>query len=891
MIPIIRPASLLLVCILFLSTGRTQEIRGRVKDSTGSAVPYASVNLRNRSLDVLVAYTTTDTSGAYVLRLPTGAPMGDLYLEVRCIGYKNQSRAITGLSPKIDFTLAISDNQLQSVVVRSRRPMLHSNGDTLSYKVSDFSAAQDRVIGDVIKKLPGISIASDGTISYNNRPISAIYIGGDNLLDDKYSIATNTIPHGVVENVQVIENHQPIRVLQNKVTSNDVAINLVFKKSDKLHLLGQESIGAGLPGNYDVDFNAMAFKAQFKAINYLKGNNTGDDLQRELVSHNSAVSQQRTGNDPPATLLSLGSVNNPALSRERYFFDRSGLMNINNLVNLKNGLQLRVNAYYLHDQQRQDYSQRTSIYLAGDTVQYTETQHNRFNPDLLHALFTLNANNDKYYLNNTLVLDDSRWANYSELNTNGTLANQVFRDRSRSFSNEFDWIRAMRSRNIIEAYSYTSHLAEPESRTIGTNYNAELFNKGIPYAQLVQNVNVPTWFTNNYVSFKIPGGIVTQSFRTGFSVQSQMLTSALNVLQSNNTVSLESDSAVNDVKWSKRKLYAEAAYDIPGDRLKANLTLPVTFSRLNYSDPGYSLNKELTRWYFNPQLNVRYKTGIEKFVILSYSYRNETGSIQDIYQGSILKDYRTLYSNSSDLTLRQNQLAAVGFYYRKLLTLFFFSINAMYNHIDANNIASSVISNNFQQGIVLPYPNSTDTWTANGSISKYSFPLHTTFSGVVQWQDGRSVQIQNGTLLPFHTTTATLSGGADTKLNEQLNFSYRVTGIQTESHSPATGSANHIDQLVQQGSIYYNPGADLQFKLSGEHYFTRPQGNADLKYFFADASVKYRVNKWRTDLQLEATNFLNVKTYDALYLSAGTFVASSYTLPGSIILLKVLFNL
>jgi len=42
---------------------------------------------------------------------------------------------------------------------------------------------------------------------------------------------------------------------------------------------------------------------------------------------------------------------------------------------------------------------------------------------------------------------------------------------------------------------------------------------------------------------------------------------------------------------------------------------------------------------------------------------------------------------------------------------------------------------------------------------------------------------------------------------------------------------------------------------------------------------------------LSAVNFLNVKTYNALYLSANTLIANSYRLPGRIVLLKVLFNL
>ena len=882
---------LLLTCILFSSPALAQEIRGTVRDTTGAAVPYASVNLVSTPGDAILAYTTTDTRGGYTLRLPASVPPAGAYLEVRCIGFKRQNKALIGLTQPIDFTLAISPSELQSVVVRNNRPKLRTSGDTLSYTASDFASAQDRVIGDVIRRLPGISVAADGTISYNNKPVAGVYLGGDNLLDDKYNIATNNIPQGAVDQVQVIDNHQPVKVLQNRVTSDDVALNLTFKKNAKLRPLGQETVGAGLPGNYYADINALFLKDQYKAINYLKGNNTGEDLQQELVSHNFADYKQRIGNDPPATVLSLGAVNDPALSRDRYFFNRSGLLSGNNLVHLKNGLLLRVNVSCLHDTEKQDYSQNTSVFLPGDTVKYMETQHNRFDPDLLHTQFTLNLNKEKYYLNDAFVLDDNRWIDYSDLNTNGSAVHQVFRDNLLSFSNELSAIRSTRSNKLLQVYSYIGRQTEPENRTIGPGYNPQLFNDGAPYAQLVQQVNVPSWYTNNYVSFKIPGDIGTKSFRTGFSVQSQGLTSNLGVLQSNNTTNPALDSASNHLDWTRKRLYAEAAYDIPGEDLKANLTMPLILQQIDYSDIGYALRKRLGRLYFNPQMSVKFKTGLENFVTLLFACRNETGGIEDLYHGYILKDYRTLNANSADLTLRQNLLAAAGYNYRKALTLFFFSINVSYNHIGANNIASGIITNSFQQLVVLPYPNGADTWTADGTVSKYSFALRTTFTGEIRWQDNRSVQLQNGVFLPFTTTVGMLSWSAATKLSDRLNFSYHITGTQTNTHSSAETSTNQVDQLLQQAEIWYIPSPQLQFKLAGEHYYTRSQGNPDLKYFFADASVKYRIKPWKIDLQLDAANFLNVRDYKALYLSANTLTASSYSLPGRIILLKGMFNL
>ena len=888
---ITRFAGLLAIAMLLSVAVFGQTIKGTVKDSTGSAVPYASVNLKNSTSNSIIGYAVTDSKGAYLLQVPAGTAASNLAVEVRSIGFKNQAKAVAGFDTPLDFTLSRSVNQLQTVNIKSSRPVLRVNGDTLSYKVSDFANPQDRTIGEVIKKMPGISVAADGTISYNNKPISALYIGGDNLLDDKYSIATNSIPQVAVNQVQVIQNNQPVKVLQNKVMSDDVALNLTIKKGAKLHLIGQESIGAGEPGNYDVDLNAMMFKDSYKAINYLAGNNTGYDVQQDLLSHNQATYNQQIDNALPATILSLGAVNTPQLAENRYLFDQSGVLNANNLINLKNNVQLRVNAYYVHDTQKQDYSQQTTVFLPGDTVKYKETEHNRSIPDILHTQFTLNINRGNYYLNDALLMDDKNITNYSALKADSSAVNQAFKDNTLNFSNEFNLIKSLKSNNIIQAYSYVSHSAEPENLTIGPGYNAAIFNNNIPYSQLLQNVNVPSWYTNNYFSFKIPSNFITQSFRTGFSVQSQTLTSNLNVVQSNNNTNLESDSALNHVNWMRKKFYAEAAYDLPGDKLKANLTLPLTLQQINYSDSTYALNKNLTRLYFNPQFRAKYQVGAEDYVNLLYSYSNQIGNIENVYPGYILTDYRTLYANNAGLTEQQIQQAGGGFSYRKALTLFFWSINALYSRTEANNIASSMITNNIQEGIVLPYPNSTDSWALNGTISKYSFALHTTFSGAVQWQSSHSVQIQNNALLPFNTVSETYNVSAATKVSDAVNFSYNATLLQTASHSSAEASAFQVDQLVQKASVNYDPIEAVQFNLSGEHYFTYQQGSPDLKYFFADASIKYRIEKWKTDLQLSANNFLNVKTYNALYLSANTLTANSYTLPGRIILLKVFFNL
>ena len=883
-----RISALMLVCTLSIATGYAQTVKGTVSDTTGKAVSYATVSLKNSAAGI-VAYTATDTKGNFTLQVPAGTDVNSLTVEVNSMGYKKQSKPINNLSSPVNFTLSVNPNMLQEVTVTGR-PRLKTSGDTISYKVNQFSNGNDRVIGDVLKKMPGIAVATDGTISYNGKAISNLYIDGDNLLDDKYNIGTNSIPNGVVEDVQVIENNQPVKMLQNKVLSNDVALNLTIKKNAKLQLIGRENLGGGLPGNYDVDLNAMMFKAKYKGINYLQANNTGTDAQNNLVSHN-PMEGQRTDNNKPGSLLSFGSVNSPNIARSRYLFNEAGIVNFNNLLNFKKGQQLRMSLSYLHDTQQQNFSQNTKIFLPGDTVNYTETQQNKFRPDMLQSRITWNVNKEHYFLNNVTIANYSHRSNLSMLNTNPAALSQSYKDNSVDFSNEFNILKPLKSGNILELYSYLNHTSKPETRIIEPGSNAALLNNGNPYAQLIQTANVPSWFANHYLSYKLPAGAITQSYKAGLSIQSQELNSVLNIVQLNSTIS-SPDSAMNQLNWMKRKLYAEAAYDLPGTIWKVTLTLPLSLQQIHYSDNLYGTDKTLRGLYFSPQLRVKYQVSIENSLTFSYNYRNTIGDIQSIYPVRILTDYRTLYANNADLAENKAQMAALGFSFRKAITLLFFNVSASYSRTASNTIASSIINNNILQRIALPLENSRDTWSLNSSASKYSFKLRTTFSAGADWQISNSNQIQNKILLPYQTVSKMFSAGAETKISNQITLSYKGNRSLVNSRSSAAAAPGyHIRQLVQQATINYNPITDLSFKFSGENYLTKqPQAN-DLNYSFVDASMKYRFNKIKTDLELNIYNLLNVKNYNTLNLSANTFTSGAFALPGRIALVKFMFNI
>ncbi|MBW4890324.1 TonB-dependent receptor [Mucilaginibacter sp. HMF5004] len=866
-----------------------QTIKGTVTDSLGKPLSLVNVTLKG-SGNVIIAFTSTKPTGVYTLEIPDDAPKNGLTLEVSCVGFKKESKAVNDPAAPINFKLSATSKKLNEVTIKNSRPHIRTAGDTTSYKVSDFSTPQDRVIGDVIKKLPGITVADDGKISYNGKGVSTVYMGGDNLLDDKYNVATNSIPNKSVDQVQVLENNQPIKALQGKVVSDDVALNLTFKPDAKVKIVGQEMLGGGLPGRYEEDLNAMAFKDRYKAINNVKGNNTGVDLANDVISHNLGDYLGRLDNDKPTTVLSLGTAGDPDLPRSRYLFNQSGMINLNNLVNLTKEIQVKANMYYLHDTQTQNYSKYSKLTLNGSDIVYTEQQQNRRQPDILHGQFTLNVNKAKYYLNNTLLVDYNHNTNYSDLYTNGVYAGQTFKDNAFDLSNEFRLINTTKGNKIYELYSYIDRIGEPENRAITPGINQADYNGGNPYAQLVQGINIPTWFTNNYVSYKIPMDAVTQSYKLGASLQSQQVQSDLNVVQNNGAINRISND-FNSLNWTKSKLYGEAAFDFPGKVLKLNITLPFVLQQIDYKDSNFALDQSLTRFYLNPKLNGSYQVSVENKLSFGYGYTNRIGSIQDVYRGYVLKNYRSLYANSADLTESQTQNVSIGFNYRKAITLFFFGINAAYIHTAANNISSSVVTATQTSRVVVPLANTFNVYQLGASTSKYLFDIRSTVSAGISWQSVNSNQLLNATLYPFNTIATTYNAGIDTKVSSKINFSYKAYYTETTSKSSAISTTTSIQQLQQTGSINYAPVTDLNFRLSGDNYYTHQAPGTDLKYTFADFAIKYKFNKIKTDVELSAVNLFDTKTYSALYLSANNFTSNTYTIPGRYILMKLFFNI
>ena len=369
-------------------------------DSAQTPLPDAIITLIRLPQQNILRYTVSQKDGSFRL-IPAITDTAGLVLRVHLFGYRSQTIPLQPGRTRYDFALAPDATALPEAVVRSNRPHLSSNGDTTTYTAADFAHAQDRSIGDVLKRMPGIDVDNTGKIYYNGKAVSAFYIDGDNLLDDRYNIGTTSIPHNIVDKVQVIENNQPIKVRAGGASGNETALNITLKSAAQ-RPIDQLALAAGPPNYFDITFSNILFQHQYKALNQFKANNTGIDYQNDLTDYNQDAANARTGDPLPDPLLTLTGLSYPPIEARRYLFNNGGILNTNNLFHLKNDWQLKLKASWLYDRQQQNFANSTSILLNNSSIGYTDNSQNSVRPEKINAELSLTANKNNLYFSDKL---------------------------------------------------------------------------------------------------------------------------------------------------------------------------------------------------------------------------------------------------------------------------------------------------------------------------------------------------------------------------------------------------------------------------------------------------------------------------------------------------------
>ena len=245
---------------------QNRTITGTVTGENSERLDRASVTVVSNDSGDILAYTISDDQGYFELVLPVLNGESQIFLEVNYLGFKTQQIELIDAKDVYRFVLEPDATALDEIVIKNR-PVVKRSGDTLKYRVSSFQKAEDRSIGDVLKRMPGVQVGDDGAIYFNGEKVSNLYIQGDDLMDGRYGLATKAIRKEDIQGVDVIKNHQPIKVLQDKVLTEKVAMNLVLKDENSMALSAKADIAGGLPGLYDLSITPILLNKRIKMLN------------------------------------------------------------------------------------------------------------------------------------------------------------------------------------------------------------------------------------------------------------------------------------------------------------------------------------------------------------------------------------------------------------------------------------------------------------------------------------------------------------------------------------------------------------------------------------------------------------------------------------------------
>ena len=199
---------LLLVSLLAAPSAFAQAIYSvkvrAVEEKTGQPVAFATASVTVKGEKETLKYTLTDDQGyATVTKLKKGS----YTFRVELMGYKSYVRGITieknmdlGTIRMADDAIALDAAQISAV----GNPIIVKK-DTIEYAASSFKTSDNDMLEELLKKLPGVEVEADGSITANGETIKKITIDGKTFFLDDPQLASKNIPAKIIEKVKVVE--------------------------------------------------------------------------------------------------------------------------------------------------------------------------------------------------------------------------------------------------------------------------------------------------------------------------------------------------------------------------------------------------------------------------------------------------------------------------------------------------------------------------------------------------------------------------------------------------------------------------------------------------------------------------------------------------------------
>lgn len=195
------------LCSLAAFAQRTPALSGIVLDSlTRKGVELATVRVL-RADSTLLTGANTRADGAYSV---ASLKPGSYLLAVSFVGYRTEyrrfempkNRSSIQLSPVL---LAPASFMLKEASVVATVNPVQMEEDTIAFNADAFRVPEGSVLEELIKRLPGVELEDDGTLTVNGKQVSQFLVNGKNFFRGNKKTALKNLPADLVKKIKSYE--------------------------------------------------------------------------------------------------------------------------------------------------------------------------------------------------------------------------------------------------------------------------------------------------------------------------------------------------------------------------------------------------------------------------------------------------------------------------------------------------------------------------------------------------------------------------------------------------------------------------------------------------------------------------------------------------------------
>ena len=812
--------------VLGVTLSSAQKYRGVVVDTIGNALSGVTITLlyNNRP----VAYAQSKQDGRFIVACPEKKQVQTIRL--RKMGYADITLSLDKFKEGATYILHEKPFELKEVKVIPNKAKVE--GDTVTYLVSAYMQKQDRRIADVLSKIPGIEVRPSGQIVVNNQPINKFYIEGMDLLGGNYSLASENIDAAKVSKVQVLNNHQPVRVLRDVSFSDQAALNIVLKDDAKNIWQGVLDVAGGhtLQGNgawlRDARLMTMLFAHKRQSISMYKTNNTGKDIGREITD----LSANDFMNDDGERLSSI-LIQAPSLDMKRYAFNDSHVFATNWLFKPTDNADLRLQLDGLLDKtQHNMFRQTTFLDATSDGAMVSESSNafgkrNEWKGELLYKL-----NSDKTYLSNSLkgYMD----FNYSRGATllNGSDVKQDVEPRKRYIANT---LRLIQNLSGGHRFSFNTKLRYSflPGNVLLMDGNEEYL--GIHHLSLK---------TSAYFRHRLAGAYIAWTIGEEYDNYHQ---------------GVEHHYVSNKDRYSLLKLYASPSFSYKSRMLSLSAIAKLSWNSRCFNEANQQ------HIAFEPSVSLEYSLSPYLKTHLDYLYTWSPGSLDAISSSPVYTDYITLVEGLGRLVNSNVHFVSNHWQYTNPVHGFSASTSFSYNHSSNNLLYSSSYSDGIYIRRATTNEGNTSSYILNGRIAKSIGwgKLSLALTGNISWYQYYLLISGNKTLVRQRNGNMGLELSWHPCTWLSVEGKSRMNHIVQNSPSQAI-SRSAFNYFSHSVDVFLMPGK-WQIEWRNEYYHSNDATISN--NYFCDVNVCYRTRSY--EVGLSCTNIFGTIDYERTVIS------------------------